>query len=77
LDFSNFWDFVFRHFALILVILGLAFALIKLLSHPKAHASGAQTQLTETEINEAEAAGQQARDDVETRFGKHFGGRKP
>jgi hypothetical protein len=77
LDSSNFSDFVFGHLAVILAIVGLGFALIKLLSHPKPHTSSAQAQLTETEINEAKAAGQRARDDVKRRFGKHFGGRKP
>jgi hypothetical protein len=73
LESSSFWEFVLQNLAVILATLGLAVGLIKVLSHRKAHASGAHAQLTETEIKEAVAAGQRARDAVETRFGKHFG----
>jgi len=71
---SNLWEFVSRNLGLILAILGLAIILVKFFC-PRKTNSIPGAELSKTEIEEAEAAGQRAKEDVRTRFGKHFGGK--
>jgi hypothetical protein len=74
LESSNLWDLLSQNPGLILAILGLALTLIKFFRPRKADSTPG-AHLSKTEIEEAEAAGQRAKDDVRTRFGEHFGGR--
>ena len=71
---SNLWDFVSSNFGLILSILGLAYVLIKFF-RPRKAPSTPETHLSPPEIEEAEAAGRFAREDVQARYGKYFGGK--
>ena len=71
---SNPWDFLSQNLGLILAILGLLYALIKFFG-PRKPQNTPKAHLTQTEIAEADAAGQRARDDVRARFGKHFEGK--
>lgn len=73
---SNLSDFLSSNLGLILAILGLSFALIKFFG-PRKAPSTPGAHLTQTEIAEAEAAGERAREDVRARFGKYFGGGNP
>lgn len=71
---SNLWEFVSPNLGLILAILGLAVVLVKVFCpHKTDSIPGAH--LSKTEIEEAETAGQRAKEGVRTRFGKHFGGK--
>lgn len=70
---SNLWEFVSPYLGLILAIIGLAYTLITFF-RPRKTDSTPPTHLSKTEIEEAEAAGQRAREDVRKRFGEHFGG---
>jgi hypothetical protein len=72
----NLLDFLYQNLGLILAILGLAYVLIKFF-RPRKAPSTPGAHLSQTEIGEAEAAGERAREDVQTRFGKYFGGKKP
>ena len=72
----NLLDFLYQHLGLILAILGLAYVLIKLV-RPRKAPSTPGAHLSPTEIGEAQEAGERARKDVETRFGKYFGGKNP
>jgi hypothetical protein len=71
---SNLWEFVSPNLGLILAILGLAIVLVKFFCLHKTN-SIPGALLSKTEIEEAEAAGQRAKEDVRMRFGKHFGGK--
>jgi len=71
---SNLWDFVSSNFGLILSILGLAYVLIKFF-RPRNAPSTPEAHLSPPEIDEAEAAGRLAREDVQARYGKYFGGK--
>jgi hypothetical protein len=73
---SNLWDFLSQNLGLILAILGLGLALIKFFRPRKADSTPG-AHLSQTEIQEAEAAGQRAREDVRARYGKYFGGGNP
>ena len=68
---SNLWDFVSSNLGLILAILGLAYVLIKFFG-PRNAPGTPEAQLSPTEIEGAHAAGLRAKEDVQTRFGKHF-----
>jgi hypothetical protein len=70
------WDFIMQHLAVILATVGLAIALIRLFSPRKAQSPVSGEHLSQAEIEQAEAAGQRARDNVRSRFGKHFGGNR-
>lgn len=73
---SDLWDFLSSNLGLILAIVGLACALITFF-RPRKAPGIPEAQLTPTEIEEAEAAGQRARKDVQARYGKYFGGGNP
>lgn len=72
----NLLDFLYQNLGLILAILGLAYVLIKFSRSRKAP-SPPGAHLTQTEIGEAEAAGERASEDVRARYGKYFGGGNP
>jgi hypothetical protein len=72
----NLLDFLSSNLGLILTILGLAYVLIKFF-RPRKAPSTPGAHLSQTEIEEAEAAGQRAREDVQARYGKYFGGGNP
>ena len=60
---SNLWDFVSQNLGLILAILGLAYALMTFFRPRKPHRAP-EANLSKTDIEEAEAAGERAREDV-------------
>lgn len=72
----NLWDFVSQNLGLILTILGLAYTSIMFFRPRKAPGTPG-AHLSPTEIEDADAAGERAREDVRTRFGKYFGGGNP
>lgn len=68
---SNLCEFVSPNLGLILAILGLAVVLIKFFRRHKTD-SIPGAHLSKREIEEAEAAVERAKENVRTRFGKHF-----